>query len=85
MRGYVSKVQILLYHESSKDCKSHLLQSAVTGCGLVDEFVPQEISQATSSLYFLTRLSMVETQESILVTQDSIRQSFENQELSLRF
>ena len=64
---YVSKVQLLFHHRSSKDCKSHLTQSAVTECGLFDEFVPQEISQATSSLYFSTRLLILETQESILL------------------
>ena len=37
--------------EASEDCKSGLSQFAVTDCSLSDEFVPQEISQATSSLY----------------------------------
>ena len=37
--------------EASEDCKSGLSQFAVTDCGLSDEFAPQEISQATSSLY----------------------------------
>ena len=43
----------------------------------------REISQATSSLYFLPRLSILETRESILKTRDLILESFESCELSL--
>ena len=37
--------------EASEDCKSGLSQFALTDCSLSNEFVPQEISQTTSSLY----------------------------------
>lgn len=39
--------------EASQDCKSGLSQFEATDCGLSDEFVPREISQATSSYSWL--------------------------------
>ena len=71
-------------------CKSHLWQPAACasqpfkpeGC-LLDEFVPWEISQVTSSLYFLTRLLILETQESI-DSRDLILESFKSQDLRIK-
>ena len=41
---------------------------ALTESGLFDKFVPGKISQVTSSLNVSTRLSILDTQESILET-----------------
>lgn len=71
-------------------CKSHLWQPAACASRpfkpescLLDEFVPWEISQVTSSLYFLTRLLILETQESI-DSRDLILESFESQDLRIK-
>ena len=50
--------------------------------GLFDEFVPREISQVSSSLYFLTWLSIRETRESIIETQELILKCFKNRDAS---
>lgn len=57
----VSKVHILFYHRSKRGLQKPfvLVHSAYftilkTESGLFDEFVPRDISQATSSLSFLT-------------------------------
>ena len=70
-------------------CKSHLWQPAACASRpfkpescLLDEFVPWEISQVTSSLNFLTRLLILETQESI-DSWDLILESFESQDLRI--
>ena len=68
-------------------CKSHLWQPAACASRpfkpescLLDEFVPWEISQVTSSLYFLTRLLILETQE-LIDSPDLTLESFESQDL----
>ena len=70
-------------------CKSHLWQPAACASRpfkpescMLDEFVPWEISQVTNSLYFLTRLLILETQESI-DSRDLILESFESQDLRI--
>lgn len=88
--GMFWKHKFCFIKKESGACKSHLLDSVVgtlwssiPECGLFDEFVSCEISQMTSSLYFLTWFLILKTRESILKPRDLILESFEIQEPNL--
>ena len=70
----------------SSRCSSNVnwrLLYNILECGLFVQLISREISQATSSLFFSTRDSILEPRDSILETRDSILETFEDRESSL--